>query len=619
MRLDTARLLVVTLSLLLLAATAAASGYQEAPVLADRVAAGELPPVEERLPDNPFVMTTLSDPAEAQYGGTLRIIHTDPVYFNDASILNLEYIMVPSGHDGSLDFTAPMVPGLIEHIESDDEAKVFTFHMREGMKWSDGHPLTTEDVAFTYHDILKNTALTPVFPANLRINGEPFELDVIDDYTFTVTFADTYGGFIDHLASRMVGYSFLFTPKHYLKQYHADYTSLEELKPLLDEEELDADEWWNLFNAVRDRAVDIPTLSPWVMVQRGADVVVWERNPYYHRVDEAGNQLPYIDRLQSTLVADADMFPIKIVSGDVDFVLSNILLSQMGFYVENQERGGYRLEFYQSDIYNGEIFLNLSHPDPVWNEVVNDVRFRQALNMAIDRDEIIDSIHYSFAAKSERSPQLYDPDEAARLLDEMGLDERDSDGWRLGPDGERFVIPFEIPSLMGWEPPMTELLVEYWEDLGIRTTMTTISATLWFTRGQANELKATAHWNASTNALEIDRPYAREMMPDFIRSWGAGYREWYDSGGAQGEEPPQMLQDYFALYDQVTRAPTVEERTAALQEMLRIIHDEILWISISWPQRPSVFSAQLRNTPTAEDAYDAFTQFYLGMQFYFAD
>lgn len=610
--------LVLTLIFVLLGAGNVLA-YNESPMLTKLVESGILPPVEERLPENPFVMDTLSDPKEARYGGTLRMVHVDPFSAPDANILNTEYIMLPPGHDGSLDYTGNMIPGIVESVTSNDLGTEFTFTLRKGMKWSDGHPLTTEDVRFTYEDILLNEMLTPVFPSFLVVDGEPCVIEILDEYTFKVTFAASYGGFIDRLATRMSGYAELIRPKHFFKKYHIAYTSIEEMKPELEAAELDGDQWWQLFNQVNTNVVGIPTLNAWVMVDRTTEVLRWERNPYYYRVDKAGNQLPYIDYLVSTLVNDTGIVPMKIVAGEMDFVRENVLLNQLGFYSENQERGNYRIDLYKGDIYNGEIFLNLSNPDPVWNQVINDIRFRQALNLAIDREEIIDSIHFGFATVSDRSPSIYDPALANKLLDEMGLDKRDAEGWRLGPDGQRFEIPFDVASLMGWELPMTELLCQYWEDIGIKTSMRTVTASLWFTIGRSNEIKATAHWNASNNAISMDRAYSRELMPDFIRSWGAGYRTWYDTNGKSGETPPEIMVEYFEQYDLANKAPEESQRQAAIDRMLEIIYDDLLWISLTWPQRAKIISNDLKNVPSGEASFDSFTPFFHGMQFYFAE
>ncbi|RLE09492.1 hypothetical protein DRJ00_04085, partial [Candidatus Aerophobetes bacterium] len=254
--------ILLGVAICLLGATSAlAMKYNESPMLKTKVAAGLLPPVEERLPEEPMVVGPgvlvpkgNLDFEIGQYGGTLRSVQPDPEWNPDIFVMCDEPLLCAPGILGSdIDGSVPIKGNIVDDFKVSDNYKVFTFHLRKGLKWSDGHPVTTEDVLFAYEDVLLNEKLTPIFPQWLRAankpDGEPMKLEVIDDYTFRIKFAEPYGGFLDQLAILFwKGYTDLIKPKHYLKNFHVRYTPLEKLEPLIKEEGLAKGEWWTLFN-----------------------------------------------------------------------------------------------------------------------------------------------------------------------------------------------------------------------------------------------------------------------------------------------------------------------------------------------------------------------------------
>ncbi|NLA52481.1 MAG: ABC transporter substrate-binding protein, partial [Alcaligenaceae bacterium] len=449
--------------------------FSEAPMLAEKVKAGELPAVEERLPKQPKVTNEM--PPElleyeiGRYGGVLRTVTHSVNWDADVFVICNEPLINTPGILGE-EFT----PNVLRDYEVSQDQKEFTFYLREGLKWSDGHPVTTEDIRFTYEDVLLNEELTPVFPNYLKsgnkADGTPMKLDIIDDYTFKISFDEPYGGFLVELAIQgWRGYTDLLKPKHYLQQFHPKYTPEEELKKLIEEHEYET--WVQLFGfkditnweLTREEAIGFPVLYPWMLVSVQEGVYTFERNPYYFKVDPAGNQLPYIDKIVSTQVQDAEMAVMKQIAGEVDFARETMAMTKIPLYKEN-EKNGYTTYMAKMHVTPTDIFLNLTYEDPVWRQVVRDVRFRQALNYAIDKEEIIDSIYYGFAEASQMIPSEYDPDKANQLLDEMGLDKRDAQGFRLGPDGKRFTINFEIQNVAPDIVPFTELIVEFWLNVG---------------------------------------------------------------------------------------------------------------------------------------------------------
>lgn len=612
-------------------APAAAEGGLEAPMLAEMVAAGELPPLEERLPAEPFVVgpgvlmseENLPDWEPGIYGGTLRSAHFRPDWNPDIFVMiNEPLLSAPDlGVDG-------IRGNVLKDFEVNEDNTEFTFYMREGMKWSDGEPLTTEDVRFVYEDIYLNENLTPTFPRRFRTgysaSGEPMTLEIIDDYTFKITYPEPYGGFLRNLVIEgWNGYTELIRPAHYLKQFHADYTPMEELQPMLDEMNL-TDEWWQLFTAKDCLSWDVnepvclntPRLGPWLLVESDEPgLLQFERNPYYHKVDTEGKQLPYIDRLVSVLTEDIEMLNVNIFTGDIDFMRESTGLVKVPLYKENEEDGGYTTVLLDMHVDSSNLFINQTYDDPVWREVVQDLRFRQALSLAIDREELIETLYYGFASMPEVSvgPDLYERDveRANALLDEMGMDEKDSDGWRLGPDGERFVFLIETGAEAVDLAPAAELIGEYLKDVGIFTQVNQIDATLRGQRTTANEMQAWTMWSHDANS---DDDHTSRPAGNYGRAWW----NYMTSEEGVGEEPPDWVQEAFAIdKERWGVVPGTEEYNELRERGFQWHRDNLPMITlVENVKYPLIISARMGNVASSGFAI---AQNFAGEQFFYKE
>jgi peptide/nickel transport system substrate-binding protein len=613
------------------AEVAAPSQYQEAPVLAAKVAAGELPPVEERLPQEPFVvgpgvlLSTESLPnwEPGQYGGTLRSAHFRPDWNPDIFVMiNEPLLSAPDlGVDG-------IRGNVLKDFEVNEDNTEFIFYMREGMKWSDGEPVTTEDVRFVYEDVYLNEKLSPTFPRRFRTGfaatGEPMSLEVIDDYTFKITYPEPYGGFLRNLVIEgWNGYTELIRPAHYLKQFHINYTTLEELEPLLREQNL-TDEWWQVLTAKtcqswdvnQPRCIDTPRLGPWLLIPSNEPgLLTFERNPYYHKVDTEGKQLPYIDRLLSVLTEDIEMLNVNIFAGNVDFMRESTGLVKVPLYKENEERGGFTTVLLDMHVDSSNVFINQTFDDPVWREVVRDIRFRQAVSLAMDREEMIESLYYGFASMPERSvgADLYtrDLDRANALLDEMGLDQRDGEGFRLGPDGNRFTILLETGAQAVDLAPAAELIGEYMGEVGLNVQVKTIDPTLHGQRNNANELTAWTMWSHDANG---DDQYTSGTIGNAGRAWWI----YSQSNGAEGEELPEWVQEAFDL--DKTRwgvVPGTDEYNQLKEQGYQWHRENLPMITVvEQVKYPLIISARMGNVASA--GY-AIAQNFAGEQFFYRE
>jgi len=598
-------------------APAASDGALEAPMLAAKVAAGELPPLEERLPKTPRVIGPgsllaedhLSDwtPGQYQDGSVLRTAHSVADWAPDVFVmLNEPTLSAP-------DLGVQGIEGnVVESFEVSEDNTTFTFHMREGLKWSDGEPVTTEDVRFTWENIYGNEKLTPAgLKARFRVGndpkGEPGVLEIADDYNFTITFPAPYGGFLRNLVIEgWNGSTELINPAHVLKKWHTDFTPIEEMKADLEANNL-TEEWWTLFgqkwcqnwDVTRERCLGYPTINPWVLQPSDSpSTKIFERNPYYFKVDTEGKQLPYIDKIISQQVEDVEAVNLKVLTGEVDFLRESTGLVKVPLYKENEEKAGFNTVLLDMHVDSSTVFINMTYDDPVWQSIVQDVRFRQALSHAINRDEIIESIYYGFASYPDMTVgaenATYDVELANSLLDEIGMTERDADGFRMAPDGSPFSMLVEHGAHAPDLEPIAELLSEQMKDVGINFQIKRIDPQLWDQRNQANELQATVFWAHDQNG-DNDR-----LMGN-IGLFGRAWLQWFNTGGAEGVEPPDWVQEALAM----NKARW--ESVAGGEEYNTFVEQGHQWQQTNLPQitivenvkYPMIASKRLRNVPSA--------------------
>ena len=588
--------------------TMAAAAGKESPILAAKVATGELEPLEDRLPLEPKVLSaakneTFKDSINfkiGNFGGALRMTTTDPNWNADVFTMLSEPLI---GSPGLL--AEDIRPNICKDFTISGDSKVFTFVLREGLRWSDGKPVTTEDVRFTYEDFLMNEKLTPTLPNYMKAGntaeGEPLKIEIVDKYTFRIIFTESYEGFPAWLAEiERLGYTEFLKPSHYLKDFHIKYTSLDKLEPLIKAEGLTAGEWWALFSDrdytnwefTHPKGIGFPRLSPWIPIESTPTRTIFERNPYYFKVDSEGNQLPYIDYIYSNIVSDGETRVLKIAAGETDFDPQTDL-PNLPFFMENAEKAGYRVILLDSGDNPANVMFNLSNADPVWQQVVQDLRFRQATSMAINREEIIDAIYLGFTKPSTLVPDTYDVEKANALLDEMGLTKRDADGYRLRPDGKPLLIPIEVPPFSANFIPVSELVISYWKVVGIRATVQEVAGALWFPRAEANELYASVFWNGLPNWMGYwpGASIGRRHIDRF--TWPAWY-SWWNTSGEMGDEPPAEVKRFFDLGAAVAVSPIAYAKHK--DELHKLLYDNIFFIQLTERiKTPVVASKKLEN------------------------
>ncbi len=599
------------------------AAFHQAPELDGK----NLPPVNERLPKVPKLANQI--PAKhlkdgkleiGRYGGTMRTVSPSPEWNPDIFLMLNEPLLNTPGSNGEI-----ITPNIVKDLQMSEDRKQFTFTLREGLKWSDGVPVTTEDVKFAVEDVLLNKEITPGFPDWLKAGGKrdgtPMKFEVLDDYTFRIRFDQAYGRFPIQLAlTGWRGYTDLLKPKHFLHQYHVKYTPLEKLEPEIKKAGFKKGEWANLFNLkdvtnwelTSKNAIGFPVLYPWMLVKSTPTVQEYVRNPYYWKIDAGGNQLPYIDKITSTYVQDVEMMSAKVIAGEVDLMRESAALNKMPLYKEYEEKSGYVAPMLDMHVDPTSIYLNLTYKNDNWRKVVRDVRFRQALNMAIDRQEIIDAVYFGFAELPQLVPAEYDPDEANRLLDEMGLNKRDKDGFRIGPDGKTFEIPFETGAHAPDMIPVLQLVTDMWKKVGVKTTMKTIDSALWGTRNDANQLQATIMWN-------VQPMWRSGGWTDFTPNFeGPLWNLWFANNGKKGEEPPKEVKRLFELNGEIMSVyPGTPEDRKLMAEIYQIHRDHIFQMPIAeHVKQPIILNAKIGNVPIGGTAVAANIA---GVHFYYKE
>jgi peptide/nickel transport system substrate-binding protein len=588
----------------------AGTSAKQSPDLAALVKSGSLPPLDERLPKNPKVLSKARneipqgdlDLTIGRYGGIIRTTQPAADWQPDLFVGTDEPLCAAPGI-----LAESIGGGVCESFTVEDGGKTFVFNLRAGLKWSDGEPVTTEDVQFMYEDVLTNENITPTFPAFMKTGnsagGDPLVVEIIDSITFKVKFTEPYAGFPAFLAiAQWKGYTELMMPKHYMMQFHADYVPLADLEPMIKEASLPEGEWWTFFGSKRtnnwdvckERAIPYPTLNPWNISLFGTSTMEYERNPYYFKVDEAGQQLPYIDGLFSAVVADVEMAQLKVIAGEVDFLREDATIDNLALYKENEDKAGIRVQLLDMHVSPTDVVLNQTIDDPSWREVVQDVRFRKALSAATDRPTILDAVYFGFAEMPTSVPAEYDPDLANSLLDEMGMTERGADGFRLALDGKPFEIPFLISQDASDIVPVTELIVENYKEVGVNASMKVVEGSLRDERDAANEQWARVCWNHWT---ELWWGALWDANPG--RGWGRLWQIWFDTNGEQGEEPPA---DVIEFMDWRNKSATAggAEREEAIAAWRKMMYDNVyVIVTVEHTAYPLIVNKKLQNVPTA--------------------
>ncbi|NLT43732.1 MAG: ABC transporter substrate-binding protein, partial [Anaerolineae bacterium] len=559
-----------------------ASKYKEAPMLAEMVAAGTLPPVEERLPKNPMVIPVTE--SIGKHGGT---------WFRSAT--NPGPIGSRAGAEGLTIYdrdARTLIPNIAESVDISEDGTTFTFKLREGMRWSDGAPYTADDIMFWYEDVFLNEELTPAKAKWLMPGGEAVVVEKLDDYTVAFKFAVAYGIFLDQCSFN--GTSFTGYPKHYFSEFHPSYADADELAALVKDRGFES--WYQLFGAQNDfqRNPDLPVVRPWKITSKDwTTTAVAERNPFYFKVDPEGNQLPYLDNQTYLIVESAEMIPMKIVTGEVSHMSMGTGISNYTLYMESREAGDYQVYIWNYGSSGTAMHINqtrrVADGDAAGQELRDLLRnreFRAAFSKSLDRDDINELVYMGMAdpaldmfpesVKSDPEVQAilsFDIDAANAEFDALGLTERDSEGMRLLPSGAKLDLIMIGHVSYAIHRDVAEVITGYLREVGIRATMDWIANEVWWPRVQDGDFDIVAYEADYTTPNLYWLTYPRSIFPvEASTYWAPAWGTFYSTNGASGEEPDvEDAKKLIEMYEQALITVDNDARTAIMDEAFHMI------------------------------------------------
>ena len=611
-------------SMLVPASSRAQGGYIESPFLASRVEAGDLPPIEQRLPAEPFVVgpgVLIQEDymtwENGRHGGDI----------NTASATASGFLFIGYGATilrSPSQSTAESRPSIVSEFTPSADFTSFKLRIREGLRWSDGQPVTTEDVRFTFEDVYQYEELERPWPNELYTQGDasqaPATLSIADDYAFELTFAAPYGYFVATLNSWIPGYDFLIKPAHYLKQFHAKYADEAELNRLV--EENNQESWATLFSLKdvshwecgEEKAFGLPVLNAWVLTEVGETRRVFERNPYYWHVDGSGRQLPYADRVVNNMVADFDSVTNAVLAGQVTIGSGrDVSRNNIPVYQQNAERAGLRV--FLTGSFNNPIMVYLNkdygYEDPgnVWQQLMSDPdnRFVRAVAAAMDPNSVNEAVYFGLYGEPFLNNTDLDLELANRLLDELGMTMESGGTYRLGPDGQPFSFQLTNPNEADDFTPVAELIREQLAAVGLNVEIDNVSFELFEQRKVANEITASMHWNDGPG---WPSGISEDYLPVHKGPWSPMTWMYYSTNGESGREPNELMREFYDLHRQrkavPPESPEGKELYAALEQ----------WFATNNPFIPTagrkvavnVVDRRLRNVPNEGAPFELDTQ-----------
>jgi len=580
--------------------------------------------LSDRLPETPRVLDLNSLGRSAgKQGGTLRMLIGRRKDIRYVPIYSYSRLV---GFNEQLE----LVPDILESYTVDD-GRIFTFKIRKGHKWSDGSEFTSEDFRYYWEEVLLNREMLKGGPPpQLKVNGEVAKFEVLGKYEVRYSWELPMPRFLTMLASPIP--FTLALPSAYMRQFHPKYQTAEKIEELSEQHRVDS--WTRLHRKMsrqnRPENPNLPTLEAWrPRTPLPAEQFVFERNPYFHRVDENGVQLPYVDRIVLN-VSSAGLIGAKTATGESDLQATALGLPDYTLIKEAESRFPIKVSLWRATRGSSvALFPNLNCQDDVWRELFWDVRFRRALSLAINRREINQVIYYGLAREGANtilpeSPLYkeeyanswtqYDPEQANALLDEMGLGKRGANGIRFLPDGRQANITIESAGESTLETDVLELITDHYRSIGIALFIRNSQRDIFRSRVVGGQVLMSA-WQGLDNGLP-----SAEMPPTEFAPTSNDQLQWpiwglhYLSGQTQGK-PADMapVQKLGQLLDEWLLTTTSEQRAEVWRQMLEIHADHVFSIgTVNGALQPVVKSEQLQNVPE-EGLYGFAPMSYLGV------
>lgn len=591
----------------------------EAPVLAELVRQGKLPPVAQRVGPQPLV---LDGGSPGNYGGTWLRVAT-----SDSDIFVVEYRFAYAGFFRWSPLGHPIVPHLATHMDESEDKREFVIHLRQGVRWSDGHPFSADDVLFWWQMEDTNETVGDKAPARWMVSaGGRTTVDKLDAHRVRVRFEHPYGHFREILAS--FSGTMASTPAHYLRRYHPETADPDFLAR--ESKALGISNPRALYNRMkRWDNPEIPRLWPWVLRQLKTNPPhVFVRNPYYYAVDPQGRQLPYIDRLQFD-VRSPQMVSLAFANGEVSMQGRNVRFENYTELMTRQDEAGFKLlHWYPASRSSWIIHPNLTRrvdperPDTQGKaQLLADRRFRQALSLAIDRESIVKAEYNGMVRPQQVEPGPQSPHHhpglarafvehdvarANALLDEVGLTRRDVDGMRTLPDGSTLTLYLNFTAFTGLGPG--QFVVDDWARVGVRAVVRELQRALFYNKRDSADFDFFV-WSSESDMFPLILP-SQFVPPDTESYYAVNWGRWFSRGGfydpeavkglpnAQGPAHDHPMYAAYQAYVQAMQATTTDEQVRIFRRALDIAAENTWTINIAEaPPFLVVVDQDLHNVP----------------------
>lgn len=574
----------------------------------------DLPPVEQRLPDEPLVLLPTSQVKKiGAYQDVARIQGGGP----EAVAANHSRVMCRSAEYGG---QVNQFLRTCQAMESSNDGRTWTMTLRKGARYSDGSPVTTEDVAFFVEDVAHYEPFGVAVTSGSRHIADA-EFEVIDDYTFSFTYPQTNIAEVGRLAEHYL----VWFHKGYLSQFHPKYAGQDKVDAMAKEagfataaeffkDRIDEGQGFPRANP------DLPTMSPWVLkVGAPATTYVFERNPYYLAVDAIGQQLPYFDEVRQDSTTDPTVLKLRALNGEYDWAFFlGLDIFPAAKTAEANEQTIRAVSWGGTHLVGGAQLLefNQTTNDPDMRELISNRDFRCGVSHAVNREAIATLIYfgavpYGPLAYSERSPYYneraatvcgdYDLETANRLLDGAGLNERDEDDnrlWKGKPLAFTATIRVQYNSA-----EVADLVKINLADVGINMNIRSTDG--WGglqsvrNSGEMQAYIGPAWSTYSTAVLEtasFGAPYSNHAY--FAPKW----TQWVATDGAEGEEPPDVIKEGVALRQLLATQADIDDRIATMKRITDLHADNLWAIGIVGGVNTIITSYDMANVPGDDPA-----------------
>ena len=563
----------------------------------------KLPGIAERIPAEPLVVAPYKN--IGQYGGTLNIL-SNATESGSSDSLSLRHVNLVRYSDD----LKQLVPDVARSWSWNSNFTELTITLRKGHRWSDGAPFTAADIEFWFNDLILNNAIYEKTPSAWIWDGKPAKVEAVNETTVKFTMPVPTPGLMNRFA---ISYVQPFQPKHYLGQFMEKYNTgaaaLIKKHGFANSAEAinfsyGGSDWKDVPSALlKDSAkamsmpkAVVPTLESHLVIEDNTQGRRMVANPYFHMVDTAGNQLPYLNEHNEDYIPEKEVRNLKVVSGEVDYKAQNLFLEDFTLYKQNEAKGDYTVTLAPSV---GEAIyysFNTTDKDPEFRKVFNDVRFRQAMSLAIDRDEIIDLVYLGQGEAMQATPAEpgtvdfltsehtkafteFDLAKAKKLLDAVGLKDSDGDGVRELPSGKPMIIQM-FYSNQGGPIKNHELVQSYWANLGVKMTLREISTDDYRSKAGTGEFSVTTWRDANRAGPTLSQdPFM--FVPPFGDRWqpgtGFGWAQWKGTNGAEGIEPPSDVKRLYELTAKFKTYAMGSKESNEIGKEVADIHMKNLW------------------------------------------